>query len=220
MGNTLELAGGFTLQDIERIYNCLDYSLTRMDYTEWHSSLGWVCDEDGMRSDFTQFWQGLSEDKRAYVVGALGLCQSAIEDRNPQTNDITAALKFILDEINIKTLRDEWCAAAEQHRPICSELTNQVYDLLEEYGQDNDLPENWWLDEMGDVDEAIGMCIDLYDDTNQYKYEINAVCPKYNESHTTDDAEEVLDILVNALNDGCKSISIKRNGETILLKEC
>jgi len=28
----------------------------------------------------------------------------------------------------------------------------EVIDLLEEYGQDNDLPEGWWLEE-GDIDE-------------------------------------------------------------------
>lgn len=29
-----------------------------------------------------------------------------------------------------------------------------IYDLLEEYGEDNDLPEGWWL-EQGDIDDII-----------------------------------------------------------------
>lgn len=27
-------------------------------------------------------------------------------------------------------------------------LDNQIYDLMEEYGQDNDLPECWWMSEI------------------------------------------------------------------------
>lgn len=29
----------------------------------------------------------------------------------------------------------------------CGGLYDQIYDLLEEYGQDNDLPEGWWESE-------------------------------------------------------------------------
>ena len=31
-----------------------------------------------------------------------------------------------------------------------------VFDLLEEYGADNDLPEGWWL-EYGDIDDILTM---------------------------------------------------------------
>ena len=31
------------------------------------------------------------------------------------------------------------------------EIADQIYDLLEEFGADNDLPENWWA-EYGDED--------------------------------------------------------------------
>ena len=33
-------------------------------------------------------------------------------------------------------------------------LDNQIYDLIEEYGQDNDLPECWWMSEI-DEDEIL-----------------------------------------------------------------
>ena len=35
-----------------------------------------------------------------------------------------------------------------------AELGDIIYDLMEEYGQDNDLPENWWYDDT-DEDEII-----------------------------------------------------------------
>lgn len=35
-------------------------------------------------------------------------------------------------------------------------FTDDVQDLLEEYGQDNDLPDGWWC-EYGDVDDIIEM---------------------------------------------------------------
>lgn len=31
------------------------------------------------------------------------------------------------------------------------EISSEIYDLLEEFGAENDLPENWWL-EYGDED--------------------------------------------------------------------
>ena len=31
-------------------------------------------------------------------------------------------------------------------------IAEKIYDLMEEYGEDNDLPEGWWL-EFGDEDE-------------------------------------------------------------------
>jgi hypothetical protein len=35
-------------------------------------------------------------------------------------------------------------------------FTDLIYDLLEEYGEDNDLPEGWWL-EYGDIDDILTM---------------------------------------------------------------
>lgn len=33
-------------------------------------------------------------------------------------------------------------------------VADNIADLLEEYGQDNDLPEGWWC-EYGDIDEIV-----------------------------------------------------------------
>ena len=35
-------------------------------------------------------------------------------------------------------------------------FTDLICDLLEEYGEDNDLPEGWWL-EYGDIDDILTM---------------------------------------------------------------
>lgn len=35
-------------------------------------------------------------------------------------------------------------------------VADNISDLLEEYGQDNDLPEGWWC-EYGDIDDIIEM---------------------------------------------------------------
>lgn len=32
------------------------------------------------------------------------------------------------------------------------EMCDQIYDLMEEYGQENDLPEGWWLSECDEED--------------------------------------------------------------------
>ena len=46
----------------------------------------------------------------------------------------------------IEKFRCSICQASE-------EISMQIYDLMEEYGEENDLPENWWL-EYGDEDDV------------------------------------------------------------------
>lgn len=52
----------------------------------------------------------------------------------------------------------------KNHGSLCSEdtigLSDRIYDLMEEYGQDNDLPENWWLNE-GDIEDVFDKLLDL-----------------------------------------------------------
>ena len=33
-------------------------------------------------------------------------------------------------------------------------IADEINDLMEEYGADNDLPEGWWLDKVGDAEEV------------------------------------------------------------------
>ena len=41
----------------------------------------------------------------------------------------------------------------------CS-LVERIYDCMEEYGDDNDFPEGWWL-EYGDEDDVFTTALDL-----------------------------------------------------------
>jgi len=40
-----------------------------------------------------------------------------------------------------------------ERRPMPTEIADKLYDLMEEYGEDNNLPEDWWLVE-GDTEEV------------------------------------------------------------------
>lgn len=65
------------------------------------------------------------------------------------------AIKYVAenidkDEYSITLKRiDNWrCPVG-----LANELIeNEIYDFMEEYGQDHDLPEGWWL-EFGDVED-------------------------------------------------------------------
>ena len=47
-------------------------------------------------------------------------------------------------------------------RMVDESLSMKINDLMEEYGDDNDLPEGWWLDEC-DEDDIIFKLYDLYE---------------------------------------------------------
>lgn len=36
--------------------------------------------------------------------------------------------------------------------PIPIRISEEIYDLMEEWSEDNDMPENWWLVEMDEED--------------------------------------------------------------------
>lgn len=39
------------------------------------------------------------------------------------------------------------------HTQTGERIADQINDLMEEYGEDNDLPEGWWLDEVSDAED-------------------------------------------------------------------
>lgn len=47
-------------------------------------------------------------------------------------------------------------------RMVDESLSMKINDLMEEYGDDNDLPEGWWLDEC-DEDDIIFKLYELYE---------------------------------------------------------
>ena len=39
------------------------------------------------------------------------------------------------------------------HARCGEEIADNISDLMEEYGEDNDLPEGWWLNYVGDAED-------------------------------------------------------------------
>lgn len=46
-------------------------------------------------------------------------------------------------------------------------LSYEIYDLMEEYGEDNDLPENWWLNEVDGEEDIFFAVVDLFNAEEQ-----------------------------------------------------
>jgi hypothetical protein len=70
---------------------------------------------------------------------------------------IEKALDYVRNEVDITDVNNAVCKALEMRMPVsvyAPSLTDNISDLLEEYGQDNDLPEGWWC-ECCDIDELI-----------------------------------------------------------------
>jgi hypothetical protein len=68
-----------------------------------------------------------------------------------------AYVKEQLDEDDLTILRAQVSKNYKQHNaPATGIDDSKVIDLLEEYGEDNDLPEGWYLDEY-DADEVMLM---------------------------------------------------------------
>lgn len=70
---------------------------------------------------------------------------------------IEKAVGYVRNEVDITEVNNAVCKALEMRMPVsvyAPLLTDDISDLLEEYGQDNDLPEGWWCEEC-DIDEII-----------------------------------------------------------------
>lgn len=69
------------------------------------------------------------------------------------------ALKYVAD--NLTREEAEWATRNEVYRfPIEQSFVDKVYDYMEEYGADNDLPEAWWLS-YADEEETAYKVVDL-----------------------------------------------------------
>ena len=59
-----------------------------------------------------------------------------------------AAIDYVRSHVDMDEVRLAIKKMDEQREPLFivnSQLSDSIYDLMEEYGQDHDLPENWWL---------------------------------------------------------------------------
>ena len=70
---------------------------------------------------------------------------------------IEKAIKYIRENVDMVHVGYMIVQSKLQRMPVSlmyAHFTDDVQDLLEEYGQDNDLPEGWWC-EYGDIDEIV-----------------------------------------------------------------
>lgn len=72
---------------------------------------------------------------------------------------IEKAIKYVRDNVDIDAVKGAIVTSMQMRMPVgcvAPALVYDITDLLEEYGQDNDLPEMWWA-EFYDIDEIIEM---------------------------------------------------------------
>lgn len=82
------------------------------------------------------------------VAEEFGLKQT---EEEPNDTDIERAIKFVRKNIDMDDVRYIRGCVDKHHSCVRAEnpdMLTRIYDLMEEYGADNDLSEGWWLDEM------------------------------------------------------------------------
>jgi len=66
-------------------------------------------------------------------------------------NHFKRAVKYIKQNLEQYEIEKAWTYIGRRIGLPC-EIEDKIYDLLEEYGEDNDLPEGWHL-EYGDIED-------------------------------------------------------------------
>lgn len=73
------------------------------------------------------------------------------------SEDVLDAIIYVRTNVDMTDVERALSIIDHQRCPLYQADPNldcQIYDLMEEYGQDNDLPECWWLSEI-DEDEIL-----------------------------------------------------------------
>lgn len=73
------------------------------------------------------------------------------------SKDVKDAIAHVRANVDMDDVRRAMTIIDRQRCPLYQadpSLDCQIYDLMEEYGEDNDLPEGWWL-EYVDIDDII-----------------------------------------------------------------
>lgn len=68
---------------------------------------------------------------------------------------IKSAVDYLRDNLERYEIEMGWHYIGKRE-PIPVELEDKIYNLLEEWGDDNDLPECWW-EEYGDIEDIFMM---------------------------------------------------------------
>lgn len=73
------------------------------------------------------------------------------------SSDVKDAIIYVRANVDMNDVGRALYIIDRQRCPLGQadpELDCQIHDLMEEYGEDNDLPEGWWLSEL-DEDEIL-----------------------------------------------------------------
>jgi hypothetical protein len=71
------------------------------------------------------------------------------------SKDVQDAIAYVRMNVDMSDVKRAMAIIDHQRCPLYQadpELDCQIYDLMEEYGQDNDLPECWWMCELDEDD--------------------------------------------------------------------
>lgn len=101
-------------------------------------------------------------DEGYYIRGYDSLLESKVSEVHEceeEDTDLKKAIRYIRDNMDgweLDALKAEMQGCYEMHLIPSPNVMDcdRVIDLLEEYGQDNDLPEGWWESEC-EIDEIL-----------------------------------------------------------------
>ena len=86
----------------------------------------------------------------------MKFCVNCVKDYDMKTH-FEKALDNLREYVDMQHVGYMIVQSKLQRMPVSllyAFFTDEVIDLLEEYGQDNDLPEGWWC-EYGDIDDIV-----------------------------------------------------------------
>lgn len=106
----------------------------------------------------TLYWEDLDLNSRYTVILAISEVYFKNKEDDEKDKDMEQALDYIrerLEDYELEEIRVKVNSAYEQHTtPTAYDDFSHIADLLEEYGEDNDYPEGWWM-ELGDLDDWV-----------------------------------------------------------------
>ena len=84
---------------------------------------------------------------------------TSVNESEDEDTPLDKALDYVrenLSEEELNLVKAEIDCAYQNHTSPSHFVSNdgKIIDLLEEYGEDNDLPEGWWM-EYGDIDDIL-----------------------------------------------------------------
>ena len=98
------------------------------------------------------------------------VCTEPYDESTPST-DIEKAIAFVKNNIDIREVRMTLNKIYQEHSSLCAcdpfGLAAKIRDLMDEYGSDNNLPDDWWRINFEFEEEDI-----LLEIVNDYYHEI------------------------------------------------